>query len=64
MTKRTYRVLRILEYIGTRQFVDYAIADGQVKGIKRIPVLEGEIREAVLGETAELIGEIPGKEVE
>lgn len=52
------RVLRVLEYTGTREWVELAIKIRAVKGemaIRSNPRFRGVIREAVLGETIEVI---------
>jgi hypothetical protein len=52
-----YRVLRVLEYTGTREAVDKALEQRQVKGTAPIGWNSGalRIREAVLGDVAELL---------
>ncbi len=51
---RARRVLRVLEYIGTDDFIKRSIEDRSVKGTRRIAGY-GEIREAVLGDTTEVL---------
>lgn len=55
MADSAYRLLRILEYTGSREFIDDAMERRGVKGTKRVPSLGGVIREALLGDTPELI---------
>lgn len=55
MNKSKYRVLRILEYVGDRDWVDDQIAKRQVKGSYVIPNGRGVVREAIIGDTVELL---------
>jgi hypothetical protein len=50
-----YRVLRILEYVGDREWVDEQIAKRQVKGSYGLPNGRGVVREAIIGDTVELL---------
>lgn len=55
MSDKQYRMLRVIEYVGEREWVDEQIAKRGVKGSYVIPSGRGVIREAVIGETAELL---------
>jgi hypothetical protein len=55
MDKPKYRVLRIIEYVGDRDWVDDQIAKRQVKGSYVIPNGRGVVREAMIGDTVELL---------
>lgn len=57
MSAPLYRVLRVLEYVGTREAVDAALENRQVKGTVPPTWDRGRIRirEAVLGDVAELL---------
>ena len=59
--EKRVRILRVIEYIGTPEFVDNCIMRRGLKGTKIIPH-QGYMREAILGDTAEVIKE--GKEGE
>jgi len=48
------RVLRVLEYVGDREWVDEQIARRGVKGSFVLPNKRGLIREAIIGDVAEL----------
>lgn len=50
-----YRILRVLEYVGDREWLDKQITMRQVKGTKVLPN-NCSIREAVIGDVAELLG--------
>lgn len=50
-----YRILRIIEYTGEREWVDEQINKRLVKGTYHIPNGRGVIREAIIGETAEVV---------
>lgn len=64
MAAQLYRILRVLEYTGTREQIDRAIEMRQVKGTSPTNWNKGElvIREAIIGETAELL--LPADEVQ
>jgi len=55
MSEPKYRLLRILEYVGDREWIDDQIAKRNVKGTyDRLP--NGRvIREAIIGDTVELL---------
>ena len=55
--KKTYRVLRILEYEGDEGFIKFHLENRGVKGTREFKggTGKGLIREAVLGDTAEII---------
>lgn len=55
MSDKQYRVLRVIEYVGEREWVDEQIAKRGVKGSYIVPNGRGVIREAIIGETAELL---------
>lgn len=55
MSNQKYRVLRIIEYVGEREWVDEQITKRQVKGTHWIPNGRGVIREAIIGDTAEVV---------
>lgn len=55
MSNQMFRILRVLEYIGTREFIDAAIGRRSVKGSKELRT--GTIREVILHE--ELITAAP-----
>ncbi|MDE2098759.1 MAG: hypothetical protein KGL39_16005 [Patescibacteria group bacterium] len=56
MSKPIYhRVLRILEYVGTPEFIASSVERRLVKGTKTIPT--GTIREAFIGDTYEVLAE-------
>jgi hypothetical protein len=55
MEEGKYRVLRIIEYSGTREWVDKQIANRSVKGT-RVVVNGGTLREAIIGDVPELLG--------
>jgi hypothetical protein len=61
--KPIYRVLRVLEYAGTREFIDHMITNRGVKGQSpgwgggRHGHGEGIIRESFLGELPELVNQ-------
>lgn len=46
---KTYRWLRVLEYVGTLGFINDAVAKRNVKGSKTLT--KGEIRESFIGDT-------------
>ncbi len=48
------RILRVIEYVGTDEFLRKCIEERTVKGTKTIP-MEGIIREAILGDTPEIL---------
>lgn len=48
------RVLRVLEYVGSREWVEECIQQRYVKG-ERYTIRKGVIREAILGETLEIV---------
>ena len=54
-SQQKYRILRIIEYVGEREWVDEQIAKRAVKGTYHIPTGRGVIREAIIGETAEVV---------
>lgn len=56
------RVLRLLEYIGTAEQVIEAMEQRGVKGTHRIPGRGLVIREAILGETPEILNMPPTDE--
>lgn len=47
------RILRVIEYTGTDEFLQYCIDNRQVKGTKTLG--NGTIREAILGDTPEIL---------
>ncbi len=60
MTEDRVRVLRVLEYEGPRSWVEAAMAERSVKGVRRfanVKELPGGavIREAIMGETPEVL---------
>jgi hypothetical protein len=55
MNDKKYRVLRIIEYVGEREWVDEQIAKRGVKGSYVVPNRRGVVREAIIGDTAELL---------
>lgn len=55
MEEGKYRVLRIIEYSGTREWVDRQIAQRSVKGT-RVVANGGTLREAIIGDVPELLG--------
>lgn len=55
MDKPKYRALRIIEYVGDRDWVDDQIARRQVKGSYVLPNGRGVVREAMIGDTVELL---------
>jgi hypothetical protein len=55
MDKPKYRALRIIEYVGDRDWVDEQIAKRQVKGSFVLPNGRGVVREAMIGDTVELL---------
>jgi hypothetical protein len=52
--KLQYRILRVIEYVGDRDWIDEQIAKRGVKGSFVLPNKRGLIREAILGDVAEL----------
>lgn len=50
---KIYRMLRVLEYTGTREFIDEHTTKRFVKGTKELK--SGTIREYILGDTTELL---------
>lgn len=50
----THRILRVIEYVGTPEFIRDAIDKRSVKGRRDVPG-KGYITEAILGETAEVL---------
>lgn len=54
-SQQKYRILRIIEYVGEREWVDEQIAKRGVKGTYHVPNGRGVIREAIIGETAEVV---------
>lgn len=62
--QKTYRMLRVLEYTGSLNFINAAMEKRGVKGTQSFfgnPL--GTIREAILGDTVELIEDY-GKDYE
>lgn len=57
MNEDKRRVLRVIEYVGTEDFIRACIDRRQVKGTMIHP--NGTIREAVLGDTPELLHVAP-----
>ena len=53
---RTARILRVIEYVGTTEFISDCINQRGLKGTKIIPG-KGFMREAIVGETIELLAE-------
>ncbi|KKK51545.1 hypothetical protein LCGC14_3113900 [marine sediment metagenome] len=53
--KKTVRVLRFIEYVGTPEFIDDCIARRGLKGTRVLP--GGFMREAILGDTAEVLSD-------
>ena len=53
--KEQARMLRILEYVGDRDWVDEQISKRMVKGSYVLPNGRGVIREAVVGDITELL---------
>lgn len=53
---KTVRILRVIEYVGTPSFITDCINQRGVKGI-RIIHGKGFIREAIIGETVEVLTE-------
>ena len=55
--QKTYRMLRVLEYTGSLEFINKAMEQRGVKGTRLISTGNppAVIREAILGDTAELI---------
>lgn len=49
----THRLLRVIEYTGTSEFIRNSINRRSVKG--HLDVRDGVIREALIGETAEVL---------
>lgn len=58
MKKEIVRVLRVLEYVGDRKFVESCLEQRQVKGKKQISK-DCYIVEAILGETYEVLSPAP-----
>lgn len=54
MTDQRYRILRVLEYVGDREWIDEQIAKRGIKGSFVLPNKRGLIREAIIGDVAEL----------
>jgi hypothetical protein len=54
----TKRILRVLEYVGPAEWIDHCISNRQVKGTHTLSS-NCFIREAILGETSELLPELP-----
>ncbi len=52
--ERIVRRIRILEYIGTEDFVNHSLESRSVK--IEMKTQNGTIKEAILGETSELLG--------
>lgn len=53
-----YRILRVLEYFGDAEFIRQSMEKRGVKG--RFVIRGGcSIQEAILGETGELLGDMP-----
>lgn len=57
MISERFRILRVLEYTGTREFIDSAIAGRSVKGSKELRT--GTIREVILHEYPEHLDPLP-----
>lgn len=59
MATRIVRVLRIIEYVGTEEWVRDQIEKRQVKGSRAVSLrdgtLRGVIKEAIVGDTAEVL---------
>ena len=49
------RILRVIEYVGTDEFLHACVDNRQVKGTRTFP--DGIIREAILGDTPEILGQ-------
>lgn len=49
------RRLRIIEYVGSQEWIDAMIAGRHVKGTKIVGLTGGSIREAMLGDTNETL---------
>lgn len=58
---KTVRMLRFIEYIGTPEFISNCIARRGLKGTRILP--GGFMREAILGDTAEVLSEYDTKEL-
>jgi hypothetical protein len=52
--KEQFRILRVLEYVGNRDWIDEQIARRGIKGSYVVPNGRGVIREAIIGDVAEL----------
>ena len=58
MASRIVRVLRVIEYIGTEEWVHSQIEKRQVKGSRAVVVdgtYSGVIKEAIIGDTSEVL---------
>ena len=53
--KKTMRVLRFIEYVGTPDFINDCIARRSLKGTRILP--GGFMREAILGDTTEVLSD-------
>ena len=53
--KKTMRVLRFIEYVGTPEFISDCIARRGLKGTRILP--GGFMREGILGDTAEVLSD-------
>ena len=65
MSEDRVRVLRVLEYEGPREWVEYTLAKRSVKGETRVGGFNGEygiIREAIMGEVPAVLGTEPREE--
>jgi hypothetical protein len=58
MHKPRYRMLRVIEYVGPREWIDKQVELRGVKGSKVVGVEKDcVIREAIIGDVAELLPE-------
>lgn len=55
MSDKKYRILRIIEYTGEHEWIAEQINKRMVKGTYHIPNGRGVIREAIIGETPEVV---------
>lgn len=55
MAEDIIRVLRVLEYVGPRSFVEISLNQREVKGKRIFHSLGGYIHEAILGEFPEIL---------
>ena len=55
-SSKKYRILRVIEYEGSRDFIDRCIQDRSLKGEKTLR--DGSMRESILGDVPTLFEDV------